>query len=154
MTKLLCMFLLVLAALPSQLRAQIPRCENVGTRAEGWRLPDGDQVREPCENRAAYCNAIGRRGEGWYSAPVVGALLLSQTRCANAPARLRPVCVNYGTASEGWLTQDGRMTLGSCDFRLARCDMVGSPAEGWYVLTVEPSLARLLRYRLCAYDDE
>ena len=119
MTKLLCMFLLVLAALPSQVRAQIPRCENVGTSAEGWRLPDGGQVREACESRAAYCNAIGRRGEGWYSAPFVGARLLSQTRCANAPARVRPRVrqLRHGlgrVADTGWSDDPRVLRLQSC----------------------------------------
>src|SRR5262245_62756210 len=108
MRKLLC---ILLTTLPLKLYAQVPHCENAGTPQEGWRLPGGEQVREQCESRAAFCNAVGRRGEGWYSAPVVGALLLSHTRCAGAPPQMRPVCVNYGTSSEGWLTQDGRLTF-------------------------------------------
>ena len=150
MKKLLVMLLI---CLPLKLHADVPYCENIDTPREGWRLPTGEEILGACQNRAAFCNAVGQRGEGWYAAPFVEARLLSQTRCANAPSYTRPICVNYGTASEGWLTQDGRHTLGRCDLRVVRCDMIGTRAEGWYVLTLEPSLARLLRYATCGYED-
>lgn len=44
-----------------------PECVNVGTRSEGWKVPNGQVTFASCARKVAACRLIGTRSEGWYA---------------------------------------------------------------------------------------
>ncbi len=63
-------FSLMVPALPVHaeiLSGNIPYCDAIGTRSEGWYQDSGFIAYDYCDGCTAYCDFIGTRAEGWYS---------------------------------------------------------------------------------------
>ncbi len=103
--------IVILAVLFSQsLFGYAPVCINIGTRSEGWLLPDGQLAFDNCEYKVAICGAIGTRSEGWYITHLKQTRLVGFTNCSQ-DISTAPKCINIGTRSEGWVLPNGKLAF-------------------------------------------
>lgn len=66
-----------------------------------------------------------------------------------APAiAMMPICVNKGTANEGWKLENGQILPEACSGKVAYCEGIGTEAEGWFVAV--PLEMKQLGYANCA----
>ncbi len=125
-----------------------PECINVGTPLEGWRMSDGLLITDTCQNKIAFCDAIGSKSEGWYSASVVHSELIRYENCAKDRST-KPACASIGNASEGWQFPDGKVEWSKCAGKIPVCGAIGTRSEGWYATTIVEDSKSLIRYANC-----
>lgn len=147
------LLLLVLALSATSVTAMAfqPECVNVGTRSEGWTLPDGKIAFDNCLDKVAYCGAIGSKSEGWYVAEVADKQLLAYDECSVNKSQ-KPSCVNIGSKSEGWQAPNGKLMWDKCSEKVAACLAVGTRSEGWYAAIPDYDTAKRLSFANCALD--
>ena len=74
--------LLSLVSVASFAKDFVPYCTNIGTRSEGWKMPDGSVKWDNCSKKVAVCAAIGSKSEGWYAAEVISSQLIGWDNCS------------------------------------------------------------------------
>ena len=138
---------LLMIMAPTCALAAPPQCINIGSRSEGWQMPDGHLIKTQCKSQVAFCDAIGTKSEGWYAASVAESRLIIYDNCTTGTIP-RPRCVNIGTKSEGWQIDNAPIIYDQCAKKIAAC-VDGSRSEGWYGVTIKGPKRRL-QWAKCA----
>jgi len=146
-------FFIILSGIVSQLAfATAPECVNVGSKSEGWKLPNGQLSWDSeCNEKVVYCGAVGTRSEGWYVAKFDGMQLIGWSQCSESRSD-RPVCVNVGSRSEGWKTATGKLRFDKCANKVAACSGINTRSEGWYAVEPIPETVKLLGWTKCSQE--
>ena len=144
------LFLLItLVSVVSFAKGFTPYCTNIGTRSEGWKMPNGSVKWDNCSKKVAVCAAVGSKSEGWYSAEVLSSQLIGWDNCSEDNSK-KPKCAHVGTRSEGWTLPNGRIAYDNCSEKIAVCSAIGSRSEGWYAVELTKKAKRLLGWAQCS----
>jgi len=128
--------------------ADVPQCQNIGTRSEGWYDKQGLIAYDWCTNKVVACGSIGTRSEGWYVfSPYLGKLL-EWSNCSRTTSFDKPQCRYVGTRSEGWYHMGRLIGYSQCSEENLVCGEIGTRSEGWYAYP--QGSGKLLKWEFCS----